>query len=563
MLRALHIENAALIRRLDIDPSGAFTVFTGETGAGKSIIIGSLGLLMGNRADKEMIRTGEEKMLVSGLFSVEDPSILEKLSEIGIEPDENGELLLSRSVTTDGRSSCRVNGRTVSLAIFKGVGQNLVAIHGQHDTKSLLDAESHLSVLDRYAANETEKSEYQTLYKQIQQVKGELSTLIKEKTNVKRMAELLRMEVTEIEKVAPKQGEVEALIQKRTFLQNARQLRKQANTIMHALYKNEKGVSAFDLVGYAINAITTMGETFPDSEKVIEKLTEFQLEMENISDTAQGLCALCDEDPDSALREIDDRLAAIRVLQKKYGETVEQILKHANEAKEKLLLLEESEGKEITLRDTLEKLVIQAREKALALHKSREEAANKLKAAISEQLAYLDLGKVTFEAPVCMQYNDKNVMMLSSEGADSFEFLISANKGEPPRPIAKIASGGELSRIMLALKTVLADSESTPTLIFDEIDTGISGKTSQKIGFLMKEIGKSTQVICVTHSAQLASCADSHYKISKAESDGRTETSITELSGNGRVEELARILGGVEITETVRQNARELLNYIK
>ena len=232
-----------------------------------------------------------------------------------------------------------------------------MAIHGQHDTKSLLDAESHLSVLDRYAANETEKSEYQTLYKQIQQVKGELSTLIKEKTNVKRMAELLRMEVTEIEKVAPKQGEVEALIQKRTFLQNARQLRKQANTIMHALYKNEKGVSAFDLVGYAINAITTMGETFPDSEKVIEKLTEFQLEMENISDTAQGLCALCDEDPDGALREIDDRLAAIRVLQKKYGETVEQILKHANEAKEKLLLLEESEGKEITLRDTLEKLV--------------------------------------------------------------------------------------------------------------------------------------------------------------------------------------------------------------
>ena len=563
MLQALHIENAALIRRLDIDFKEGFNVFTGETGAGKSIIIGSLGLLIGGRTDKDLVRTGEDKALVSGLFLPKDKGILSKLAEIGVECDENGELMLSRTVTADGKSTCRINGRAVPLSLLRMTGQILVAIHGQHDTKSLLDPSQHLSVLDRFANNETELQAYQSLYREIQQVKSKLSLLLKEKAEAKRMSELLRAEAKEIDGVAPKIGEVEQLEQKRKFLQSARQLRKQANTVVHALYKNEKGVSASDLVGYAINAVNAMGESFPDKDKVLEKLTEFQLEMETIADTAAELASLADEDPDAALSLIDNRLSAIRVLQKKYGATVEEILTHSENAKEKLRLLEESEAEESTLRQTLESLVVSARARATELHHSRANAAAKLKTAVAEQLAYLDLGKVAFETPVVMQYNDKNVMLLGPDGADNFEFLISANPGEPAKPIAKIASGGELSRIMLALKTVLADSEDTPTLIFDEIDTGISGKTSQKIGFLMKSISATTQVLCVTHSAQLASSAAGHFKIAKAETGGRMETSITELDQEGRVEELARILGGVEITETVRQNARELLNYHK
>ncbi|MBE6638432.1 MAG: DNA repair protein RecN [Ruminococcaceae bacterium] len=561
MLRALHIENAALIRRLDIDFSAGFTVFTGETGAGKSIIIGSLGLLTGARADKELIRTGEDKAVVSGLFLIEDNEIIRQLAEIGAEPDENGEMILSRTVSLDGRSTCRINGRSVSLSLLRSVGQILIAIHGQHDTKSLLDPESHLPVLDRFAGNEEAKNEYHALYREIQQVKGKLSQLIKEKAETKRLSELLQREAKEIDQVSPKIGEIEALEQKRKFLQSARQLRKQANTVVHALYKNEKGVSASDLVGYAINAINAMGEAFPERDKALEKLTEFQLEMENIADSAASLASLAEEDPDAALHMIDDRLASIRILQKKYGATVEEILSHKESCKEKLDRLEKSEGIESGLRIQLEELVLKAREKAIALHNTRENAAEKLRKTVSELLAYLDLGKVQFETPVKLQYNDKNVLMLGSEGADIFEFLISANIGEPPRPIAKIASGGELSRIMLALKTALADSEETPTLIFDEIDTGISGKTSQKIGFLMKRISDATQILCVTHSAQLASSAANHFKIAKAENEGRTETSITELDEQGRIDELARILGGVEITETVRQNARELLRY--
>lgn len=563
MLRALHIENAALIRQLDIDISRQFTVFTGETGAGKSIIIGSLGLLTGNRADKDMIRTGCDKMVVSGLFSDLDASLLADLAEVGVETDDNGELLLSRTVTLDGRSICRINGRAVPLSMLRSAGQLLIAIHGQHDTKSLLDPATHLSVLDRFAANEKEKQAYKEVYKQIQAVKTELSTLLKEKAETKRLSELLRSEVAQIEKTSLKVGELEELEQKRKFLHSAKQLRKQANNVVHALYKNESGLSAADLIEYAITAISSMDDVFPNKEAVLEKLTESKLELESIADTASSLCSLADEDPEAALVAIDDRLTQIRVLQKKFGDDINGILEHAKQARERLELLEQSEGREVVLRQKLEKLVLEARELAVLLHNSREKAANKLQDCVCEQLAYLDLGKVRFETPVTLQYNDKKVLLLGADGADSFEFLISANVGEPPRPIAKIASGGELSRIMLALKTALADSESTPTLIFDEIDTGISGKTSQKIGFLMKMIASSTQVLCVTHSAQLASSATDHFRISKQESKGRTETSITELDYEGRIEELARILGGVEITDTVRQNAIELLQYKK
>lgn len=561
MLQALHIENAALIRRLDIDFNTGFNVFTGETGAGKSIIIGSLGLLIGGRTDKDLVRTGEDKAQISGLFSVTDKGIIAKLSELGAEVDENGEMMLSRTITTDGRSVCRINGRAVPLSLLRAVGQILVAIHGQHDTKSLLDPASHLSVLDRFANNEAELQSYQSVYREIQSVKGKLSTLLKEKAETKRLSELLRTQAKEIDAVSPKIGETEQLEQKRKFLQSARHLRKQANTVVHALYKNEKGVSASDLVGYAINAVNAMGDSFPEKDKVLEKLTEFQLEMESIADTAADLASLADEDPDAALALIDNRLSAIRILQKKYGSTVEEILTYSANAKDKLRMLEESENEEASLRQALETLVLSAREKATELHLTRVKAAERLKTAVSEQLMYLDLGKVLFDTPVIMQYNDKNVMLLGADGADTFEFLISANPGEPPKPIAKIASGGELSRIMLALKTVLADSEDTPTLIFDEIDTGISGKTSQKIGFLMKNISATTQVLCVTHSAQLASSGARHFKISKSEVDGRMETFIQELDMEGRIEELARILGGVEITETVRKNAKELLNY--
>lgn len=561
MLRALHIENAALIRRLDIDFSDQFTVFTGQTGAGKSIIIGSLGLLTGSRADKDMIRTGEEKMVVSGLFSDLNREMQLQLADHGIEADENGELVLSRTVSLDGRSVCRANGKAIPLSQLRLAGQLLIAIHGQHDTKSLLDPATHLAVLDRYAANDAEKAAYKELYREIQRVKGELSALIKEKAEAKRISELLRSEASMIEKAALKVGEADELEQKKKFLQSARQLRKQANTVVHALYKNEKGVSASDLIGYAINAITAMDDAFPDKDAVLEKLTECKLELESIADKASALCGLADEDPEQALASIEDRLAQIYILQKKFGADIEGIIAHGKNAREKLALLEQSEGKESELRQTLERLVMSAREKAVILHESRVKAAEKLKRSVCEQLAYLDLGKVTFETPVNLQYNDKQVMLLGTEGADSFEFLISANIGEPPRPIAKIASGGELSRIMLALKTSLADSEDTPTLIFDEIDTGISGKTSQKIGFMMKRIARTTQVLCVTHSAQLASSANSHYKISKSESGGRTETYMEELDMDGRVDELARILGGVEITETVRANAMELLQY--
>lgn len=559
MLTSLHIENVAVIKTLDLDFSKGFTVMTGETGAGKSIILGSVRMLLGARTDRDSIRTGEERATVEGLFSEIDDRSRVLLGESDITLDENGELLLLRTLTTEGRNICKINGRTVSLSTLKAAGQILIGIHGQHDTQLLLNEDTHRELLDRYGRCEEPFSVYREAYSESVKLKSRMEELLKEERFRSEWTKKYKTTVKEISMANLKPNEEEILEQRKKFLRDGEKLRKQAKIVYRALYKNEKGGSAYDLIEIAQTALEQLSEVLPESEEYIPRLTGFRLEMEEIAKSVAEVTSITDGNPVEELNQIEDRLDLLKALKKKYGSTLEEILACETEAKERL---KEFAGREEELRflkERLEKAVLLAREKGEVLSNCRKKAAEQLEKAVNNQLRYLDLEKVVFLVRSKKEYTENGVPKLMPNGMDDISFLISSNPGEPPKPIADIASGGELSRIMLALKVALADKESTPSLIFDEIDTGISGKTSQKIGMKLREISAYTQVFCVTHSAQVAACAHHHFKISKYEVNGRNRTAVEELSESERIEELARIMGGIHTSDTVRAGARELL----
>lgn len=557
MLTSLHIENIAVISSVDIDLSNGFTVLTGETGAGKSIIIDSINFLMGNRSGKDLIRTGERTALVSALFSDISDITKEKLAELGLGCDENGELYIQRTVNTDGKSQIKINGRTVSASILKDAASFLVNIHGQHDSKALLENKNHIDYLDLYSDLSETVSEYKEVYDEI----NRLLTKIKEteigEGEKERLTDILTYQIKDIDDAKLKRGEEEHLLSRETVLRNSEFISKQIRFCYKALYTNEKGVTASTLARKSAEALGSISDSIPELKEYADRLNTFAYEMEEIAMAAKEFTGDTGVDPIVELNEVQTRLDKIHKLKRKYGSSVEEILDYRDKKAEELNNIVRSEDLIIELKDELNKARRKADEIAEKISKKRKEGASLLEKQVCECLAFLEMPKVRFKVDV----TDSQKYL--PKGKNEVSFLLSANVGEPLKPLSKIASGGELSRIMLAVKSVLRDKEDTGTIIFDEVDTGVSGKTSQKIGIKLKQTSESCQVLCITHSAQIAALSDEHYFISKKQNDGRTETQVDRLDYESRIGEIARIMGGQDITKVLLSSAKELLDTSK
>ena len=552
MLSSLHIENVAVIKNLDVDFERGFAALTGETGAGKSILIDSINMLTGGRAARELIRTGEAKATVSGVFSELGAGVLKKLSELGLEADEDSSIMLQRTLTSDGRSTVKLNGRTINASVHRELAEALINIHGQNDSQQFLRKESHVSLLDEFAEDEAELDSYREIYDEFCQVKKTLSELESGDKEKNRLLEIYRFQIGEIDAAKLKNGEEEALESECLKLRNLEKISKQTSFAYRILYSSDKSASVTYLLERAAASMTSITDVVPEAAELAARLESCRIEAEDVAMTISDLTGDIDGDPTVKLNKYEGRLDLIAKLKRKYGESVDEIMKFRAEISEKLDAIEQSDDRIAEYKEKLRSLADELSLRAKKLHDKRCAAAKILTDRISDVLVFLDMPKVRFEVGIENCEPRKN-------GFDDVEFLVATNAGEPLKPMIRIASGGELSRIMLAMKSVLADKDSVDTLIFDEIDTGISGKTSRKVGIKLKSIARDLQVICVTHSAQIASLADKHYFINKTEENDRAYTSLTLLSDEERVEEIARILGGIEVTDTQRSAAREMI----
>lgn len=561
MLSSLHIENIAVIKRLDLDFHRGFSALTGETGAGKSIIIDSLGLLMGAKAERDLIRTNEEKACVSAVFTDVDPRIVEIISSCGFEIEDSA-FMVQRTVDRSGKSTCKIDGRSATLSVIKRIMPYLINIHGQHDNGALIDNSNHIKYLDSYSGSGIDGllSEYRVHYKEMLDAKRSAEKLRVDEREKQRKIELLTYQIEDIESASLEDGEDEKLDLERRALRNSRQIVKSLSTVYRAIYKNDKGYSAANLAKIAKDSIDSVSDALPALLPYSDKLYDIEYELESIAKEVMALMPAGAENPDARLAEIEDRLDVIHKLKRKYGSTIADILTYLDNSKKELHSIQKSDelisqylNKYKEQKEICQKL-------ASELHTVRLENAKKLSKGISDVLAYLDMGKVIFAVKCDIKTAGENSQPVFGEnGFDDVEFMISTNPGEPLKPLVKIASGGELSRVMLATKCVLMSAENVPTVIFDEVDTGVSGKTSHKIGIKLREISKYSQTFCVTHSAQVAATAHNHYKIVKNEVDGRSETDVYLLDHSGRVDEIARIMGGVQITEKIKETAEEMI----
>ena len=550
MLSSLHIENVAVIRSLDVDLTDGLCVITGETGAGKSVMLDALGFLLGGRAARDLLRNGASQCEVSALFTDIGARVAAHLRELGVQEQE--EVLLQRSLGADGKSKCRLNGRAVPLSLLRELAGCLVSIHGQNDNQMLLKAETQHEILDSTALSAADLAEYRALYQARKATLAELKNLQRDGAEAARLADILRFQIAEIDAAKLKPGEEEALLQKRVKLQNAEKISKQSEFVYRVLYGSEKA-SASLILERAAQALQSLSEAVPEAQEAAKKLLEMRYEVEDIAEYARDLAEGAEGDPTEALNRVEGRLDTITKMRRKYGEDERAILAFRAEAAKRLASLENADGAREELEKTLRTQTKALREIADRLHAARVAAAQTLSVRVLEELAYLDMPSVRFAVSV----TDKGEF--DANGADAVEFLIATNPGEPLLPLSRIASGGELARVMLAVKSVLNDRDGVASAVFDEVDTGISGKTSRKIGIKLAEIGKHTQVICVTHSAQIASLAKTHYKIVKTVENGAAESSVHPLDEEARVSEVARILGGLEITEAQMAAARDMI----
>lgn len=560
MLTHLSIKNIAVIDRAQIDFSDGFNILTGETGAGKSIIINSLNILKGERASKELIRTGEQSARVDGIFTVSDEIKNEICDIIGIDFDEN-EIMISREFNLDGKNSVRINGSPITLSMLKSIGEYFVNIHGQHDSTSLLVKKSHLGFLDDFGGEKLKDAleEYKNVHAEYQDVKSKLEKLNTDETEKERRMDLLKYQIEEIEVANLSLNEEDDLTERRNFLANAQKISENCLAAFDKLYDGEEtGNSAHDLIWEAVKLIEQITEFNSDMDTVCKELTDVTY---IISDNSHAIKKFADslECNEYELNEIEERLDVIYNLKRKYGVSVGDVLKYLEKIKKEYAEIEHSEEQIKFLSEKLKELELSRLEKAEKLSLLRKENAKILSEKICAELCDLEMAKTVFEVKI----EDTE---FSNSGKDDVEFLISTNLGELPKPLSKIASGGELSRIILAIKSVITGEKSAETLIFDEVDTGVSGKTAQKIGEKLYKMTKSAQVICITHLAQIASLADKHFLIEKKTENGRTKTEIMPIDGENRISEIARILGGEVITDLTRENAKEqilLANDIK
>ena len=557
MLQSLHIENIAVIKQADLDLACGFTVLSGETGAGKSIVIDAIGLLLGGKVDRDLIRAGEQSAMVSGVFSDLSARTLERLSELGIEADEEGTILLQRTVGVDGKSKTRLNGRLIPVSLQRQIAPLLVDVHGQHDNQRLLDSSSHLEILDDYAETAPLLGRYRSVYEEMCRIKREMTKLTKGEREKAREAEMLRFQIADIDAIAPQAGEEEALDARRRRIRDAEKIRKNATLVARALYRNEKGMSAAELLSKAASSLQALSPYLPQAQEWSERLTEYRYE---IADMGQSALALAEgEGDEKELDEIEGRLHELYRLKRKYGADLNEVIAYREKASATLASMEGAEERLCELTASFKTAHAAASELGQALHDARCEAAERLEKQVLDELAFLDMPKVRFRISL-KSIGEDGTPLFRASGIDTVEMLISANPGEPLKPLDRIASGGELSRIMLAIKSATAGKDETGTMIFDEIDTGISGKTSQRIGVRLRRLGESVQVICITHSAQIAAVAHAQFLIRKEERDGRVETAVRELDREGRVREIARIMGGAQMTKTLMDSAEELLS---
>lgn len=557
MLLSLHIENVAVIKSVDIDFSTGFMAMTGETGAGKSIILDSIGLLLGNKADRELIRHGESQASVSGIFTDLGENALADLADSGISADDDGCVHILRVVSADGKSSIKVNGRSVSLTVLRSITRSLISIHGQSDTGALLDPARHLELVDTYAANEALLGEYRVIYAELEGVRSEIENISKKESERERLKEILAYQIADIDALDLHDGEEEELVDRKVKIKNSEKITKNCEFVYKALKGSDKGSVAF-LLSRSVTALGQLASMIPDLEGCSDELSEMMYRVDDIAETVRDQLDTLDGDTEEKLNEIESRLDKISKLKRKYGLTVKDILEFRDRAKNELDTLENSEQ----LLAELEKKENELYKKALVLaddlHEIRVKAAGELEIKVKETLEFLDMPKVVFFASIKEDFKDGR-KLLNRNGSDSLEFFISANRGADAQSLSKVASGGELARVMLALKSVIADKDGIATMIFDEIDSGVSGKTARKIGIKMRDLSKNAQVFCVTHSAQIASLADVHLLISKSDVTGVTETSVTPLDYDGRVSELSRILGGINVTASQREAAIDML----
>lgn len=559
MLSSMHIENVAVIKSLDVDFQSGFSALTGETGAGKSILIDSLSMLLGAKTERELVRTGENSASVSAVFSDISAETAEKLGELGITPDEEGLVFLQRSVSADGKSRSKINGCTYPLSMLKAVGSLLVNIHGQLDNGDIFDEKTYVDLVDTYAGLADLREQYREKYRKMTEAISEIERLSHDERDKERRLELLAYQINDISSAELRAGEEEDLENEKKLLKNFKQMSKQVSTVYRALYKNDKGMSASRLVDIAHDALESMSDLIPDAQDLAERLYEIGFEMEHIAESVLSALPSEGSDPERRLDEIETRLDLIHKLKRKYGSNVEEILAFLDNAKlqyDEILLSDERINE-------LKEDVSLLREKALTLANrlsdKRRGAAAELSEKIGSEIAFLDMEKVRFTVEISHIYDAHGEILFTKDGIDKVSFLVSTNPGEPPKPLSKIASGGEAARILLAIKCVLTSADDIETLIFDEIDTGVSGKTSEKIGMKMRALGKNMQILCITHSAQVASNAETHYLIEKNTVSGRSETRLVLLDRNGRIDEISRIMGGVNISEKIRASAKEML----
>lgn len=558
MLNELYIKNVAVIEEVRVNFEEGFNVLTGETGAGKSILIDSINMAIGNRTSKDLVRSGCDKAVVSACFSANE-KINAFLEENGIETDEES-VILSRQLTKEAKSTSRINGMTVTGGILKEAGKLLIDIHGQNDNYFLLSNKYHISYLDSFAGLEKEKEEYLKVYEEFTKLSNKIKELAENETDKERRIELLSFQLEEIDLAKLKAGESEDIEARITYLSNIEKIVSGAGEAHEKLYSAEN--NAYDLLKDAIKSVNSAKDYDAALKDAAERLEAALIEIEDVSAELGSYLGKADFD-EKEFDYLQNRIDVINSLKRKYGESEEEILKYREKIALELLELEGSDEILLKYKEDLKRLKEEALLAAEGLHKKRIAAGKKLAEEIMKELKELDMPKVTFCANVSEKKDSSGEAHLSALGYDEVEFLISANPGESLKPLSKIASGGELSRIMLALKSIFADSDTAETLIFDEIDTGVSGRAAQKIAEKISRLSRKKQVLSITHLAQIASMADNHYLIKKTTEEDKTSTSLKLLSEEEKGEELARIIGGAYITDLTLENAKEMLALAK
>lgn len=549
MLSSLQIENVAVIQKAEVHFEPGLNVLTGETGAGKSILIDSINAILGNRTSKDLVRTGAAKAVIRAAFEQVPSAVLDKLEQSGYERSEA--LLLSREITAEGKSSCRINGMPATAAVLRDLCGGLININGQHDSVGLLNPAHHLGILDDYAQNRTVFQDYYTLYRKLVQVKRELDAMITDEAEKQRKIDLLQYQVQEIEDAGLTAGEEQTLENRRKVLSNASAIRDRLAQSYALLSGSDDAAGAVDLLGETSNAVDAAAQLDPALSAAAGQLLDLYY---NAKDVAADLIGRLDayDTNDAELDEVEQRLDLLYRLKRKYGSTVEDVIAFGQKAREELDNIQHSQQRYDTLQAEKLRLYAKAREKAEVLTQTRLKAFEELNTRISGTLDFLNMPGVR----MTLRHTRGP---LASHGQDSVEFYISTNPGEAPKPLAKIASGGELSRITLAIKNAMADKDAVPTVIYDEIDSGVSGKAAGRIGEVLRQSAQGHQILCITHTAQIAALADCHLLIQKNVSNERTYTEIHPLDENGRVEALARLISGDHVTELSRANAREML----